>query len=318
MLPKRRSSLPVDDPNACSGIVGLNLEGDTTKSHDDAYDQDVPFTGGSTKEGAISEPNNTRVNFYGGGGVGVQAVPVISPINGSVMSVIVTQGGYGYQYPPIVDISDDKGVGAGAALKAILRDPRSDDPVFVEEFDAEEDFEEYDLETCAPELVRENIGYGKRYNADGKDLGTWNPSSYLTVGNKFKSDPIRLEIERYQKFLAELQDGSIVDGNRIKSWWTTRQKAPSRITSSDKVTREKFDVQHWAWGGKVTPSSNNSSIISSNNNNSSNNNSSSTGTDFVEATFLVYTEGGKKKVSGVVGTDLKFTFTAIDLSLIHI
>ena len=94
MLPKRRSSLPVDDPNACSGIVGLNLEGDTTKSHDDAYDQDVPFTGGSTKEGAISEPNNTRINFYGGGGVGVQAVPVISPINGSLMSVIVTQGGY--------------------------------------------------------------------------------------------------------------------------------------------------------------------------------------------------------------------------------
>ena len=146
--------------------------------------------------------------------------------------------------------------------KAIIKTTTSDEDVFIEEYDAEEDYEEYDLETCAPEL--EKVGFGQRWGPDGKDLGKWNPSSYLSVGFGAVSDPIRLEIERYQKFLAELQDGSIVDGNRIKSWWTTRQKAPSRITSSDKVTREKFDVQHWPWGAKVTHSSNNSSIISRN------------------------------------------------------
>ena len=60
MLPKRRSSLPADHPNACSGIVGLNLEGDTTKSVDEAFDLEMPYTGGSTKEGAISEPDKTE------------------------------------------------------------------------------------------------------------------------------------------------------------------------------------------------------------------------------------------------------------------
>ena len=36
LLPSKNSAT-----DSCSGIVGLNLEGDTTKSHDDAYDQDV-------------------------------------------------------------------------------------------------------------------------------------------------------------------------------------------------------------------------------------------------------------------------------------
>ena len=43
--------------------------------------------------------------------------------------------------------------------------------VLIEEFDAEEDYEEYDLETCSPELMREDIGYGQRFSPDGKDLG---------------------------------------------------------------------------------------------------------------------------------------------------
>ena len=287
-------------PKGCSGIVGLNFDGDTSKSHDDAYDQRAPFTGGTTQgeDGAIADPDNTRINFYGGGGVGVQAVPVISPINGSVMSVIVTQGGYGYKYPPIVDISDDTGKGAGASLKAILRDPSSDDPVFVEEFDQEEDFEEYDLETCAPEL--EKIPYGQRFSPDGKVLGNWNPSTYLSVGFGEISDPIRLEIERYQKFLADLQEGSIVNGNRIKDWWTTRQKPPLRITSADKVTREKFDVQHFAWGGLESDSANNSSK------NSLNQASSTFGVniDFIKDSFLVYTSGGQRR-------NLKFIFKEI-------
>ena len=90
----------------------------------------------------------------------------------------------------------------------------------------------------------------------GWDLGKWDPSVYF---NKSK-DPIRYEIEKYQKFLLTLRDGTRIDGNRIKGWWTTRQKPPLRVTSADKVTREVFDVFHWAWGilqdrkGKVTRS----------------------------------------------------------------
>ena len=44
MLPSNMSA-----NDSCSGIVGLNLEGDTTKSADDAFDQEIPDTGGSTQ-----------------------------------------------------------------------------------------------------------------------------------------------------------------------------------------------------------------------------------------------------------------------------
>ena len=291
MLPKRRSSLPADHPNACSGIVGLNLEGDTTKSVDEAFDLEMPYTGGSTKEGAISEPDKTEVNFYGGGGVGVQAAPIIG-IDGSVLAVQVIHGGYGYKYPPIVDITDDLGNGSGVVAKAIIKTRTSAEDVLVEEYDSEEDYEEYDLETCAPEIVRENIGYGQRFSPDGKDLGKWDPNVYLSA-TKNRTDPIRYEIERYQKFLADLKKGTIIENNRIKGWWTTRQKTPLRITSSDKVTREKFDVQHHAWGG----------IASKSSNDNSNKTSSTFGisTELIESSFFVYTSGGQRR-------GLKFIF----------
>ena len=291
MLPSNRSGA-----GSCSGIVGLNLQGDTTKSVDDAFDFEEPLTGGSTRDGARDGNDKTTVNFYGGGGVGVQAAPIICN-DGSIMAVQVIHGGYGYKYPPIVDIEDPKGKGAGVVAKAFVKTRTSDEKVLIQEYDAEEDYEEYVLDKCVPGL--ENIGYGFRWNADGKNLGKWDPMVYFNN----QKDPIKYEILRYQKYLADLKDGTIVENGRIKGWWTTRQKVPSRITSPDKVSREKFDVEHHAWGGRVTPSSNNSS---------NNNSSSSTGTDFVEATFLVYTEGGGGKISGVVGTDLKFVFTAID------
>ena len=195
MLPSKNAAY-----DKCSGIVGLNLEGDTTKSIDDAFDVEEALTGGTTKRGASDGDDRTNVNFYGGGGVGVQAAPIIG-IDGSILAVQVVHGGYGYKYPPIVDISDDTGQGAGVVAKAIIKTKTSDDDVFVEEYDGEEDYEEYDLETCAPEVVRENIGYGQRFGPDGKDLGKWNPSSYLNAGiGTFKADPIRYEIERYQKY----------------------------------------------------------------------------------------------------------------------
>ena len=97
-------------------------------------------------------------------------------------------------------------------------------------------------------MIRENIGYGQRWDPDGKDLGKWDPNVYVSP-TKNRVDPIRYEIEKYQKFLATLKDGVRIDGNRIKGWWTTRNRIPLRITSPDKVTREKFDVRHFAWGG---------------------------------------------------------------------
>ena len=282
MLPEKRSGA-----KSCSGIVGLNLEGDTSKSIDETLDADRAYTGGSTKDSkAIPEKDKTAVNFYGGGGVGVQAAPIIGN-DGSVLAVQVIHGGYGYKYAPIVDITDDTGKGAGVVARSIIKTRTSDEGVLIEEFDAEDDYEEYVLDKCVPKL--ENVGYGQRWGPDGKNLGKWDPSVYFSKSK----DPISYEIQRYQKFLATLKDGSRIDGNRVKGWWTTRQKAPLRVTSADKVTREKFDVQHPAWGGLVSKSSNNNS-----------NKTSSTfgvGTSLIESSFLVYTSGGQRR-------DLRFIF----------
>ena len=283
MLPSKMSA-----NDNCSGIVGLNLEGDTSKSIDDAFNLTTPIVGGTTKDGASDARDKTAVDFYGGGGVGVQAAPIIG-IDGSVLAVQVIHGGYGYQYPPIVDISDDTGQGSGVVAQAFIKTRSSDDKVLIEEFDTEEDYEEYDLETCAPEI--EKIGYGQRWSPDGKDLGKWDPSVYF---NKSK-DPIRYEIEQYQKFLLSLKGGTRIVNNRILEWWTTRKKAPLRITSPDKVTREKFDVQHFAWGGIKSNSSPTLPLTSGGD--------SSKSTDFIESSFRVYTSGGR-------GRDLKFIFTS--------
>ena len=288
MLPDKFSAT-----GGCSGIVGLNLEGDSKKSIDEAFDLTTPIVGGTTKDGASDARDKTAVDFYGGGGVGVQAAPIIG-IDGSVLAIKVIHGGYGYQYPPIVDISDDTGQGSGAVAQAFIKTRSSDDAVLIEEFDAEEDYEEYDLETCAPEMIRENIGYGQRWDPDGKDLGKWDPNVYVSP-TKNRVDPIRYEIEKYQKFLATLKDGVRIDGNRIKGWWTTRNRIPLRITSPDKVTREKFDVQHFAWGGLKSNSSPTLPLTSRGN--------SSKSTDFIESSFLVYTSGGQRR-------DLKFIFTS--------
>jgi len=308
MLPSNRAGA-----GSCSGIVGLNLEGDTSKSIDESLGVDksevvnttegiAKIVGGSTQlDNVVAEKDKKRVSFYGGGGVGVHAAPIIG-IDGSVLAVQVIHGGYGYKYPPIVDITDDTGKGGGVVAKSIVKTQNWDEAVLVEEFDREEDYEEYVLDKCVPEI--ENVGYGQRWGPDGKNLGKWDPNVYFSK----TGDPIKYEIQRYQQYLNDLQKGSIIENGRIKGWWTTRKKSPLRITSSDKVTREKFDVQHWAWGGRVTssPSSNNSSNNNnSNNKNNSSNNSSLTGGGYVEASFIVYTSGGH-------GRGLKFTFTAVD------
>jgi len=219
----------------CVGITGLNPEGDNTKD----------IKGRSIKDntGAELELDTTRVNFYGGGGVGVQANPIVGK-DGSLLAVDVVHGGFGYQYPPIVDISDDRGVGSGVVAKALVKTGSGGTDYYVQEYDQEEDFEEYVLDECVP--LSETVGFGKRYGVDGKVLGNWDPSLYIGK-NK---DPMSEQIKKYQDLLASLQGGTKIDkrGNRILEWWTTRQHIPIRVVSPDKTTRKVYNVTHGAWG----------------------------------------------------------------------
>jgi len=244
MLPVKNAG----EGGACGGIVGLNGEGDTTKSLDQTLGLPTPDIGGSSqfiemRNGVKLDKDTTRVNFFGGGGVGVQANPIVGK-DGSLMAVDVVHGGFGYQYPPLVDISDDRGIGSGAAVQAFIKTAGAGNTdYYIEEYDQEEDFEEYILDRCIPELA--NIPAGKRYGTDGEELGDFDPSLYI---GKSK-DPIALQIEKYQELLASLKDGSRLDRNtnRILKWWTTRKEIPLKVVSPDQSTRKVYNVTHHAW-----------------------------------------------------------------------
>ena len=197
-------------------------------SSKNTFGLDIYNPDGSFKDDAFVTPGVPRVYINGGGGVGAVANSIIGN-DGSLLAVDLVDGGYGYRFPPQVDIVDLDGVGAGAVAISSLCPP--DKVGTLQTFEDEEDFEEYDFSQCAPPIT----DFGRRFGADGEDLGEWDPSLYASL----KVDPIRREIIAYQQFLNSLRDG----------WWNTRKARPIEIIGQDKKGITKFNVQHWAWGG---------------------------------------------------------------------
>ncbi len=195
-----------------------------------------------------------HIDFFGGGGVGVQANPVIGN-DGSLMAVDVVEGGYGYQYPPHVKARDDLNIGSGTVLTAKLCKKVKTYIVY----DKEEDYEEYDLTSCKGVDLTD---YGTRYNVYGQPVGLWDPRVYANLSK----DPIRAEIHRYQQYLAR----------GLNPWWTTRKQIPLSITSDLGTKRIKYDVRHWLWGGSQSGGVTTGGDL----------------LEFVETEFLVYTQGG--------------------------
>jgi len=179
---------------------------------------------GSTCGGIVLDADcgYPEAHFYGGGGVGVQGNPVFGR-DGSLLAVDLVHGGFGYQYPPIVEVKDNCGFGVGAVTRAVLGEIVET----VEYYDQEGDFEEYEI--CDPT----DVGYGLRYGPNGEVLGDWDPTLYANL----TKDPIAVEIKEYQDFLQKLQT----------PWWTTRTKNPLRVTSANRTTRVKHNVTYPAW-----------------------------------------------------------------------
>ena len=133
------------------------------------------------------QPAAVSARFMGGGGIGVVGNPVISQ-TGRVMAIHLVNGGYGYKYPPIVDIHDESGQGAGAVVTAGVGTTFSS----VQYYTDKEEFEEYNL--CANTYTDSSkidggrnskdassrSPYGRRFSSDGKDLGPWNPQEYTS------------------------------------------------------------------------------------------------------------------------------------------
>ena len=60
-----------------------------------------------------------KLKFFGGGGVGASANPVID-VNGNLIAVDLVSGGFGYTSPPQVQVLDPCKNGSGAVLQSIL------------------------------------------------------------------------------------------------------------------------------------------------------------------------------------------------------
>jgi hypothetical protein len=69
------------------------------------------------------------VKIFGGGGLGGAAIPLFGSVvgevgskTGSIIGVQLTNPGYGYQFPPFVEITDECGQGYGAVARSVLND----------------------------------------------------------------------------------------------------------------------------------------------------------------------------------------------------
>ncbi len=165
-----------------------------------------------------------KVIFMGGGGIGAQANPIIGR-DGGVIGIDMVHRGFGYQYPPQVEVRDESGIAAGAVVIAGIGTTAT----VYQTYEDEEDFEVYDLDTCAPRQV----GFGSVYNIDGKNIGSWNPNRYVNPSET----PFQETVEQYIKFL---------NAPRIP-WWTTRTEAPLKTTGDGKTTRNFYKVDFWYW-----------------------------------------------------------------------
>ena len=166
-----------------------------------------------------------RLDFTGGGGVGAKGTPVIGN-DGSLMSVILQEGGYGYQYPPQAKVSDSCGKGAGAVVRAFT-DTIVETTVI---FDQPEDFEEYDI--CLPGEDDRPDEFGR----NGKPIGKFDAPSYFSR-DKGNYNEVILEYQR-----------KLRAANR-KPFWSTRKNPPIKVVGGGREDRTKYNVQHFAWGG---------------------------------------------------------------------
>lgn len=78
------------------------------------------------------------VNIFGGGGIGATAVPLFGSIvgggldkTGSIIGVQLTNPGFGYEFPPFVEITDECGQGYGAVARSVLNDDGSIKYIYI-------------------------------------------------------------------------------------------------------------------------------------------------------------------------------------------
>jgi len=210
--------IPSNDIGACGGIEGID-----------------PSLG-------LGNVNKIEVNFLGGGGVGAQGNAVVGN-DGSILAVDLIHGGFGYKYPPLVEIKDTYGLATKINAQAFLGSTAT----VLETYTDEDEFENLDLETLIPNFEEDKFGV-RLDPVNGETIGDWNPNDYA---NYFQ-DPIRSEIQKYQEFVQRKSTGT---------WWDTRTQRPISIVGEDKNNNVFFPVDHWAWGGELLRPEKNTGLV---------------------------------------------------------
>ena len=252
---------------------------------------DVFVSAGSTCDGInLEKPYGPpKVEFYGGGGVGVKGNVVVGT-DGGILGVHIISGGNGYQYPPLVKIIDGGGNrGGGAVAQSVLGKTVERKEVYNTEDEFEVYFPPNVKQICDAETSSKKVGYGDRYSPDGKNLGPWDPSMYVSDEN----DPIKRQISKFQEYLNTLTD----------PWWFVRKEAPLVVTSDNEegfIKRQRklnfnpnrtvYPVQHWEWGGSLLTHGKSKDLSGK--------------ISYRDEIFEIYTQGGH-------GRGLQFTFTEV-------
>ena len=171
---------------------------------------------------------NPEVYFYGGGGVGAFANPVVGT-DGGLLTLDITNPGFGYQYPPKVEVKDECGIAKGAVVRVQV----SDGDNCVETWKYYKD----QMDESGPDICADtSIPYGRVWGVNGQDTGEWDPTKYT----KYAADPLMDEVDKYLESLKNLSN----------PWWTTRQNLNKQNITSSKngeVTTVGYAVSVTEW-----------------------------------------------------------------------
>tara|TARA_B100001029_G_scaffold101042_1_gene83108 strand:- start:1578 stop:7712 length:6135 start_codon:yes stop_codon:yes gene_type:complete len=169
-----------------------------------------------------------EVYFYGGGGVGAFANPVVGT-DGGLLTLDITNPGFGYQYPPKVEVKDECGIAKGAVVRVQV----SDGDNCVETWKYYKD----QMDESGPDICADtSIPYGRVWGVNGQDTGEWDPTKYT----KYAADPLMDEVDKYLESLKNLSN----------PWWTTRQNLNKQNITSSKngeVTTVGYAVSVTEW-----------------------------------------------------------------------
>ena len=179
------------------------------------------------------------VKIFGGGGLGGAAIPLFGSIvgetgskTGSIIGVQLTNPGYGYQFPPFVEITDECGQGYGAVARSVLNDDGTIKYIYIVS-----DGENYPINEQVPYFIDDVV-----VEESGNDY-TENDTVTDENGNKFafelyngsitKITPINNSVSDLPVLTVNSSTGS---GAVLRSILTTTQRIGTPTKSIDCVS----------------------------------------------------------------------------------